>query len=156
MLRGHFCSLGRSLVARCSFSHQFVTNLCFGLLFIRWNWKTESLSITSVLWNPFNRLGNFFPTSISTISFIIYYLLINQMYYFPYSTKFSPMEKLGVLKTTFEQINKVGCILVYSCCEHFPELQLKFLIFTSLNSPVLNFVLVRCTETFCVLQHSLK
>lgn len=40
---------------------------------------------------------------------------------FPYSTKFSPMEKLGVLKTTFEQINKVGCSLVYSCCEHFPE-----------------------------------
>lgn len=56
-------------------------------------------------------------------------MLINQMYYFPYSTKFSPMEKLGVLKTTFEQINKVGCSLVYSCSKHFPESQFKISFF---------------------------
>lgn len=28
--------------------------------------------------------------------------------FFHYSTKFSPMEKLGVLKSTFEQINQVS------------------------------------------------
>ena len=56
-------------------------------------------------------------------------MLTNQMCYFPYSTKFSPMEKLGVLKTTFEEINKVGCSLVSSCSKHSQESQFKISYF---------------------------
>lgn len=44
---------------------------------------------------------------------LIHYLYL--LHCFHDSTKFSPMEKLGVLKSSFEQINQVCCILVQIC-----------------------------------------
>ena len=69
------------------------------------------------------------------------------MFLYSCSTKFSPMEKLEVLKTTFEKINEVGFVctnFVYGYIEYRAlKTVLKISLFASLGS---QFILARREE----------